>query len=1023
MGIGAGLGAYATGASPKESAFAGLGGAAIGAFGGGEALGPLLGYGSSAAPAVAGTTAAAAGGAGSTVSGSGGLGSMFGSGGNSMNMMLPAMMMAGAAVPGPELELQDPTINAETALMAEHAKEESFPEPRVMVQPPANYRPGVDPEHNYFPQQGYAEGGTVSGYAEGGTTGYDQNMSGIEALLQARLGFGFGSPNNPASGTGVMLPGGLAHNELDYGFGIDHPTIKNPGDSTLDDGGAGFTDGPDATGGANQYVQQGGDNGYDGDTGYGQGGGDGDGFDWGFDLGMPDMSWGGAGAVAGVLAGSPVVGMGAQALGSLADTYAADETYGNMGYGPVDTSWANDFMSHGFTGFLGMGESADDAGQRAMANAGAPVPGAIEAGFVFDPDSTPAVGANQNTSPTFHSYDAPDVNAGMAAAVSPTTAGQSVSGYGFGHSGHSGGATTPGVGSLGGHGAHMGAFDQERSIPDNVADFSGLMSGSQTPADLTPGEQEVYDFTMARSGIADPVANHDNAMSSVAAYNGTGRAPNSWGHTTPSTDAPAAFSFDLMPDVGPGTATPSTDPNGTAAAAAENAVSHAMASSAHMGNAMNGYGNIATSSGTGLDIADDDGLSIASTGDVAMGRAQNIGAYGPETGMTMSEARAFGAPAGANIGMGLSNPGSVAGINDIDIDDGVSLSSDDGAPSLSVGMGGPMGTPGFGATWGDQGTLATPAATTATPISAPSAGYATVNLGVPAPTVNAGPVSIFDASVTGHTNDPNVANQSIGTNFSQAEQDRAAAQAAKTGKATRSYALNGNQQAAAAAQAAAEKEAMAIAAAALAAQQGGKGYSGDGHGNVSGGHSGGNVGTAGSAGAGYGMGGGYGGVTGGEWAGGGYAEGGSITSAPEGPQEMQVYEAAKMAIRGHHPQPEQAIETFIQVFGQDAFQRLKAQVLSEGGQGGDGGHVKGPGTGRSDSVPATIDGKENINLSNGEFVIPEDVVSGLGGGSNEQGAAGLRGMMGQVRQASPQQPVQSQPPLVAPPRQAGVLPR
>jgi len=40
--------------------------------------------------------------------------------------------------------------------------------------------------------------------------------------------------------------------------------------------------------------------------------------------------------------------------------------------------------------------------------------------------------------------------------------------------------------------------------------------------------------------------------------------------------------------------------------------------------------------------------------------------------------------------------------------------------------------------------------------------------------------------------------------------------------------------------------------------------------------------------------------------------------------------------------------------------------------------VQGGGTGTSDSVPAM--------LANGEFVIPADVVSGLGNGSNDSGA-------------------------------------
>jgi hypothetical protein len=44
----------------------------------------------------------------------------------------------------------------------------------------------------------------------------------------------------------------------------------------------------------------------------------------------------------------------------------------------------------------------------------------------------------------------------------------------------------------------------------------------------------------------------------------------------------------------------------------------------------------------------------------------------------------------------------------------------------------------------------------------------------------------------------------------------------------------------------------------------------------------------------------------------------------------------------------------------------------------DGGMVRGPGTGRSDSVPATIDGDHPARLSNGEFVIPSRAVAMIG---------------------------------------------
>jgi len=60
--------------------------------------------------------------------------------------------------------------------------------------------------------------------------------------------------------------------------------------------------------------------------------------------------------------------------------------------------------------------------------------------------------------------------------------------------------------------------------------------------------------------------------------------------------------------------------------------------------------------------------------------------------------------------------------------------------------------------------------------------------------------------------------------------------------------------------------------------------------------------------------------------------------------------------------------------------------------------VSGPGDGMSDDVKANIDGVREARLSDGEFVIPADVVSGLGNGSTDAGSKQLRAMMDRVRQ-------------------------
>ena len=50
-------------------------------------------------------------------------------------------------------------------------------------------------------------------------------------------------------------------------------------------------------------------------------------------------------------------------------------------------------------------------------------------------------------------------------------------------------------------------------------------------------------------------------------------------------------------------------------------------------------------------------------------------------------------------------------------------------------------------------------------------------------------------------------------------------------------------------------------------------------------------------------------------------------------------------------------------------------------------------------VPATIEGDQEARLSDGEFVIPADVVSHLGNGNSDAGAKELYAMMDRIRKA------------------------
>lgn len=71
-----------------------------------------------------------------------------------------------------------------------------------------------------------------------------------------------------------------------------------------------------------------------------------------------------------------------------------------------------------------------------------------------------------------------------------------------------------------------------------------------------------------------------------------------------------------------------------------------------------------------------------------------------------------------------------------------------------------------------------------------------------------------------------------------------------------------------------------------------------------------------------------------------------------------------------------------------------------------GYYLGGKTDGMADDVPARIDGRQEARLSDGEFVIPADVVSHLGNGNSDAGADQLHSMMSNVRQARTGNPKQ-----------------
>lgn len=121
--------------------------------------------------------------------------------------------------------------------------------------------------------------------------------------------------------------------------------------------------------------------------------------------------------------------------------------------------------------------------------------------------------------------------------------------------------------------------------------------------------------------------------------------------------------------------------------------------------------------------------------------------------------------------------------------------------------------------------------------------------------------------------------------------------------------------------------------------------------------------------------------------------------------DKELVQMAIRVVRGELPEEAAAVVLgqFVQAFGEDALRKLVSDVQSgrmDGPRGDVEGTIRGPGDGMDDMVPARMDdGSQDVLLSNDEFIVPADVVSGLGNGSSDAGARELYDMMDRVRES------------------------
>ena len=99
---------------------------------------------------------------------------------------------------------------------------------------------------------------------------------------------------------------------------------------------------------------------------------------------------------------------------------------------------------------------------------------------------------------------------------------------------------------------------------------------------------------------------------------------------------------------------------------------------------------------------------------------------------------------------------------------------------------------------------------------------------------------------------------------------------------------------------------------------------------------------------------------------------------------------------------QQAVNDFVNRYGNETFTELRDYVLRmiAGENVQTEGQIAGMGnSGMADDIPGVIGNKEKIAVSQDEFIVPADVVAGLGDGSSDAGSERLYEMMDRVRMA------------------------
>ncbi len=113
---------------------------------------------------------------------------------------------------------------------------------------------------------------------------------------------------------------------------------------------------------------------------------------------------------------------------------------------------------------------------------------------------------------------------------------------------------------------------------------------------------------------------------------------------------------------------------------------------------------------------------------------------------------------------------------------------------------------------------------------------------------------------------------------------------------------------------------------------------------------------------------------------------------PKGDREL--LEKMSYVILGRLKDDGSIMQEFIRLFGEEAYAKLKAELIPLPQQEG---MIQGEGGGMDDKVNGVIGDQEQVAVSPGEYIVPADVVGNLGDGNSEEGARIMDDFLSRVR--------------------------